>query len=106
MARGRGELKEADDRHQQYVEQSMRAAEELQQQAARERQSASRMSQRLLQEQTANAGASGHLRDLNQQMLVEVKLRMQLQEGERSGRSPTRTVHCALTLSRWGRQGV
>jgi hypothetical protein len=78
----------------------------LQQQAARERQSASRMSQRLLQEQTANAGASGHLRDLNQQMLVEVKLRMQLQEGERSGRSPTRTVHCALTLSRWGRQGV
>lgn len=82
VARGRDELKDADDKHQLFVEGSTRAANELQLEAERERQSASLMSLRLLKEQKTNAGANDHLRDLNHQMLVEVKLRMQLQEGE------------------------
>jgi hypothetical protein len=82
LARGRGELKDAGDRHQQFVEGSAQATNELREEAERERQSASLMSQRLLKEQKTNAGAKDHLRDLNDQILVELKLRMQLQEGE------------------------
>jgi hypothetical protein len=63
--------------------QSTSAAEELHEAAQRARKSAALMSQRLVKEQSTGADAGKHLRELNNQILVEVELRIHLQQGAR-----------------------